>query len=333
MKAVRVVQHGRPVDAVDVQEIDQPEPGPGTVRVRVAAGSINYGDIARAYGRLASIMAAPPFTLGMDCCGVVDAAGEGGEEWVGRRVVAITQMAQGGLAEYAIAPTAAVFDAPEALDDAEAAAFLLPFHTTYLALHHRARVQAGETVLVTAGASALGTSAIQLAAAAGARVIAVAGGPEKTALCRELGADVTVDHTAGTDLFEAVMDATDERGAEVVVDLVGGDGTEKLWTCVAYDGRFVPVGFNDDLESGMTGRPLRKVSMGNFSVVGVLLSYAPPSRLMRQFGVVTNPPEVGAAVHASLCRLIDRGAIRPYVGRRIGPDDVAAALADHEARR
>ncbi len=332
MQAVRVVRHARPTEAVEVQETDVPEVAPGTVLVKVAAASVNFGDIARSYGRLASVMAEPPYTLGMDACGVVEEAGPGGEHLVGKRVVAITQMAMGGMAEYALAPITSVFDAPDALDDAEGAAFLLPFHTTYLALHPRAGLKAGETVLVTAGASALGTAAVQLAKAAGARVIAMAGGAQKLEVCRDLGADVLIDHSS-EDIFEQVMDATEDRGAQVVLDLVGGDGTEQLWTCVAYGGRYLPVGFNDDPESGMTGRPLRRVSMGNFSVVGVVLSYAPESRLMRQFGVVPNPPELGTQVHAALSELVGTGRIRPHIGRRIAPKEVPAALEDHEARR
>ena len=157
--------------------------GPGQVRVRVAAGSLNFNDIDRCHGRVTTIPMPPPFTLGMDVCGVVDAAGAGGEAWIGRRVVAITQIAQGGLAEYALAPLTTVFDAPDGLDDAEAAAFLLPFHTAHLALFRRGRLEAGETLLVHAGASGLGSAAIQLGVAKGARVLATAGSAAKTKLC------------------------------------------------------------------------------------------------------------------------------------------------------
>jgi len=115
----------------------------------------------------------------MDVCGVVDAAGDGAEDWVGQRVVAITKVALGGIAEYAIAPVVSVFTAPPELDDAEATAFLLTFHTSYLALFRRGRLQAGETVVIHSAASGLGSAGIQLARSAGARVIAVVGGPEK----------------------------------------------------------------------------------------------------------------------------------------------------------
>lgn len=309
-----------------------PDVEPGGVRVAVSAASLNFGDIARCRGGLASVMAQPPFTLGMDVCGVVDAAGEGAEQWLGRRVVAMCAMSFGGIADFALAPATGVFDAPTELDDVEAAAFLLPFHTTYLALHTRAKLQAGETLLVVGGASALGTAAIQLGVAAGAHVIAVAGGAAKGRLCKELGAELVIDHSSD-DIFERVMAHTGERGAEVVCDLIGGPRTETIWTCVAYEGRYLPVGFNDDPESGLTGRPLRRVSMGNFSVHGVMLAYMAASPLLRQFGVVPNPPERGQEAHAALCKLVAAGAIRPYIGRRIGMDEVAAALDDHEQRR
>ena len=332
MKAVRVLQHGRPRDVIELQDIPVPDVEPGGVRVAVSAAPINFGDIARCKGGVASVMAQPPFTLGMEVCGVVEAAGEGNEQWLGRRVVAMCNMSFGGMAEFALAGVTGVFDAPPELDDIEAAAFLLPFHTSYLALHTRGKLQAGETLLVVGGASALGTAAIQLGVAAGARVIAIAGGPEKVALCEKLGAEAAIDHTS-ENIFERVMSLTDEKGANVVCDFVGGAGTETIWTCVAYEGRYLPVGFNDDPESGFTGRPLRRVSMGNFSVVGVLMGYNPESMLMRQFGVVPNPPEKGREVHADLCRMVSEGTIKPYIGRRIGPSEVAGALEDHEARR
>ena len=332
MRAVRVVRHGRPTEAIEVLDIPVPEVQPGLVRIAVSAASLNFGDIARCRGGVASVMAEPPFTLGMDVCGVVDAAGEGAERWLGRRVVAICFMSLGGLADYALAPATGVFDAPPELDDVEAAAFLLPFHTTYLALQTRAKLRAGETLLVVGGASALGTAAIQLGVAAGAHVIAIAGGPEKGHLCKELGAELVIDHLTD-DIFDHVMAQTDERGADVVCDLVGGPGTESIWTCVAYEGRYVPVGFNDDPESGLTGKPLRKVVMGNFSVLGAMLSYNVASVPMRKFGIVPNPPERGRAAHNALTKLVADGAIRPYVGRRISLDEVAAALEDHEQRR
>lgn len=330
MRAVRVRGFGEPEDVVGVTETDVPEPGPGQALVRVAAGSLNFGDVARCRGGVAAVTPEPPFTLGMDMAGVVESAGAGLEQWVGRRVVGIAAQSLGGLAELAVAGN--VFEAPPELDDEEAAAFTLPFHVSYLALHERAALQPGETVLVRGGASAVGTAAIQVAKAAGARVIATAGGAEKGEVCRTLGADLVLDHRED-DVFSAVMDDTDDRGADVVFDPIGGEATETTWTCAALGGRYLAVGFNDDPQSGLTGRPLRKASMLNLTVMGVLLAYFDTPRGFRQLGINAFPPETGERVHAALLELVASGAVRPYVGRRIGMAEVGAALADHAARR
>ena len=144
MKALQVTRNGPPSEVLRIVDVEKPEPGPGQVRIRVAAGSLNFNDLDRCYGRVTTIPMTPPFVLGMDVCGVVDAAGDGAESWIGRRVMAITQLARGGLAEYAVAPVDSVFDAPPELDDAEAAAFVIPFHTTHLALFERGGLRAGE---------------------------------------------------------------------------------------------------------------------------------------------------------------------------------------------
>jgi NADPH2:quinone reductase len=332
VKAVQAVRHGRPTEVIEIRDVPVPEPGPDEVRVTVSAASVNFGDTARTRGGVATWLPEPPFTLGMDVCGIVDAAGEGAEAWIGRRVVATTKMSFGGMAEQAICTASGVFDAPPELDDMEATAFLLPFHTSYLGLHTRARLQAGETMLVTGAASGVGTAAVQLGVAAGANVVALAGGPEKGRYCESLGAAASIDYLT-EDLFDRVMDLTDGRGADVVFDLIGGDLTETIWTCVAREGRYLPVGFNDDTQGGLTGRPLRKVSIGNFSVLGVMLGYSEAPPAMRRMGMNPFPPEVGAQVHAALCELVASGAVRPAIGRRIHMDQVAAALEDHEERR
>jgi NADPH2:quinone reductase len=332
MKAVRVVRHGEPRDVVEVLDVPRPDPGPGEVRVAVRAACINFGDIARCRGGVASVMGEPPFTLGMDMCGTVDAAGEGGEEWVGRRVVALAKQSLGGMAESAIAAGHGVFEAPPELDDAEAAAFLLPFHTGYLALHERAHLRRGETLLVVGGATGVGTAVIQLGVAAGASVIAVAGGPEKGKLCLSLGAEAAIDYQA-EDVFDRVMGVTGGHGADVACDMVGGQQTETIWACMAHAGRYVPVGFNDDEQSGLTGRPLRKVSTGNFSVVGVIMAYTEVPVELRRFGLNPFPPTTGPRVHAALQGLVREGHVRPAIGQRISMSQVAAALDDHAHKR
>src|SRR5690606_18652267 len=175
----------------------------------------------------------------------------------------------GGLAEYAIAPMFSVFDAPAALSDAEATAFIIPFHTAYLALVRRARLDRGETLLVHAGASSVGAAALQIGRALGARVFATAGSPEKASFCKAFGAELVIEHRQQP-FDQAVLDYTDDTGADVILDLVGGAFVEPSWRCIAREGRYIAAGFADDDTNGFTGRPLRPTCAGNFSIVGVM---------------------------------------------------------------
>ena len=332
MRALQVTRNARPSEALEIVEVPTPEPGPGQLRVRVSAGSLNFNDLDRCYGRVTTVPNPPPFTLGMDVCGVVDAVGEGGEAWLGKRVVAFTQMARGGLAEHALTTLDSVFDAPPELDDAEAAAMVIPYHTMALGLFERGRLEKGEHLLVHAGASGLGTAAIQLGVRAGARVFATAGSEEKRALCTSLGAEQAFDGRG--EWLEPFFDATGDVGAHVLADLVGGSLVEPSWKATARDGRYLVIGFADDDENGFAGRALRPTCMGNFSVVGVLCAYmsALPAPI-RRMGMNPYGREVGDRVHADLLEGFASGALKPVVGRRIGLGGVGAALEDHEARR
>jgi NADPH2:quinone reductase len=333
MRALQVTTHGSPGEVLAVRTVEQPVPEAGEVRIAVAAASLNFNDIDRCRGKLVSVPTPPPFTLGMDVCGVVDAVGEGAEGWLGKRVVAITKTALGGIAEFALAPAISVFDAPPELDDAEAAAFVLSFQASHLALFKRGRLQAGETLVVHSAASGLGTAGIQLGKAAGGRVIAVAGGPEKGALCMSLGADLVIDHLK-EDFVESVLAATGDRGADVVYDLTGGDAAERSWRCTAHGGRYLAVGFADDDENGMTGRPLRMACLGNIDIVCVMLGWAvsvDPG--MRRFGFNPFGRDVADEIHADLLRLAAAGAIRPAIGQRFSMEDAGRALDEHAARR
>ena len=333
MLALQVVRHARPGEALELREIERPEPGPGMVRVRVEAASLNFNDIDRCHGRRVTVLPPLPFTLGMDVCGEVDAVGAGAERWLGRRVVAITLAATGGLAEYALAPADGVFEAPPDADAAEATTFLIPYHTMHLGLYRRARLAAGETLLVHAGASGVGMAAIQLGVARGARVVATAGGPEKTRVCRELGAEVAIDHRA-EDFGERVLEVTLGHGADVVCDLVAGPFTEKSWACTAREGRYLAAGFSDDPENGQSGVPLRPLCMANIEIVGVMLAWMtalPPA--LRRAGFNPFPREVGDAVHDDLLRLWSEKRIRPLLQRRVRLAEAAAALEAHEQRR
>ncbi len=279
----------------------------------MSAASVNFGDIARCRGTVASVMGQVPFTLGMDVCGVVEAAGDGAEHWLGRRVVAMTNQSFGGMAESALAAHDRRVRRTRRARRRGGRRVHPPLpHGVPRPAHARPDSNRARRSLVVGAAGAVGTAVIQLGIAAGARVLALAAGPEKGRLCEELGA-VAVDY-ADDDVFDRVMELTDGVGAEVVCDLVGGDRTETIWTCTAREGRYLPVGFNDDPEAGLTGRPLRKVSMGNISILGVMLGYASMPVELRRFGINTFPPETGVAVHAALCELVAAGTVRP--GRR-----------------
>jgi NADPH2:quinone reductase len=333
MKALQVTKHGAPGEALEIRDVEKPEPGPGQVRIRVEAASLNFNDIDRCYGRRVTYLPPLPFTLGMDVCGEVDAAGPGGEAWVGRRVVALTQMATGGLAEYALAPADGVFEAPPGATAAEATTFLIPYQTMHLGLYRRGRLASGESLLVHAGASGLGMAAIQLGVARGARVFATAGGEDKMRLCRELGAELAID-SREDDFTERVLEATAERGVDVVCDLVAGPYTAKSWACTAREGRYLAAGFSEDPENGQTGVPLRPICTANIEIIGVMLGWVgalPPA--LRRAGFNPFPRDVGLAVHADLLRLWSEKQIRPLLQRTVALEETADALAAHEARR
>jgi len=332
MKALQVVRHAPPTEALEIVELARPEPGPGMVRIHVAAASLNSSDVHACYGRQRSVNRPLPVTLGMDVCGVVDAAGDGAEAWIGQRVVAVTLQAIGGIAEYALASVGGVYEAPPGLDDAEAAAFLLTFHTAHVALLRRGRLVKGETLLVHGGAGSVGSAAIQIAVAVGARVIATAGGEAKAKVCRDLGAHVVVDHTQA-DFAECVFAETEDEGVDIACDFVGGDITESTWRCVRREGRYVMAGFAGDIDNGFAGRPLRPVTTGNIDVIGVLASFIDglPSEV-RKAGFNPFPRSLGEEIHEDLLRWLAEKRIRPFVGQRVPLEQAAAALARQEAR-
>jgi NADPH2:quinone reductase len=225
------------------------------------------------------------------------------------------------------------FDAPAALPGSDAAAFFFPFHLAWLGLHERGRLQAGETVLVQAAAGGVGSAAVQLAVAAGARVIAVAGGDRKTALCKELGADLAVDHTS-EDVLEAVDEATHGKGVDVVFDGVGGDTFATSIRCLARNGRHLMIGFAGGIETEdqavIVPRPLM---FGNVSVLGVLLGYSSdPAAARAASGANLVPRAVGEKIHRALTELLDRSDIRPVIGNRVPFADLPAALDEMDAR-
>lgn len=309
-----------------LDELPEPEPGPGQVRIRVRGAPLNWNDLDACHGRYRQVSPPLPYVPGMEVMGDVDATGAGAEPWLGRRVVACPPAAVGGYAESALAGTDMLFDAPPGLPDEQASAFFFPFHLAHLSLHERAGLREGETLLVHAAAGGFGSAAVQLGVAAGARVLATAGGESKLALCRELGAELAIDYRH--DRFdEAVLEATDGRGVDVVCDPVGGEVAERSWRCIARNGRHVLVGFSAGGGPDTPRIAPRPMLMGNFSLLGVLLAYArDPLALKRLTGFNLVPREVGEAVHADLLAKLARGAIRPIVGSARAFSDLPDAL-------
>ena len=340
MRAWQVTKYGRPTEALELVEIPEPKPGPGEILVGTTASVLNYNEVDGCHGRYLTINPPLPYTLGMECVGEVVAAGTGAENWLGRRVTASGRGATGAHAELVVCSTAMAFEAPEQLSDVEAAAFFYPFHLAHLGLHERGRLQAGETVLVHAAAGGVGSSAVQLAVAAGARVIATVGRAEKVNVVKGLGAHVVVNYRQ-QDFVQVVLDETDGTGVEVCFDGVGGEVMMQSLRCLARGGRHLVVGFASGIEAEevamVSGRAL---CFGNFDILGVILAYRDRSvvphaeRFMPVPVPRFNPPpaDLGQRVQADLLELLAAGSIRPIVGSITPFDQLPHALDDMESR-
>jgi NADPH:quinone reductase-like Zn-dependent oxidoreductase len=333
MKAWRVHRAGKPSEALQLDDIPVPEPGPGEIRVRARAAALNYNEVDGCHGRYLTVNPPIPYTLGMEVMGTVDAAGPRAEEWIGRRVTACAKGAFGAYAEYVIGDSGMVFEAPAALSDEQAAAFYFPFHLAWLGLHQRGRLHAGETVLVHAGAGGVGSAAIQLAVAAGARVFATAGGPVKTQKCLELGAEIAIDYRAG-DFVAAVMNATNGLGVDMVFDGVGGAVTEASVRALALYGRLMMIGFAGGIEAEdremLTPRP---IMFGSVSLMGVMLAYTgDPAMENPAPGFHMQPRVIGDRVQRELEKLLAAGSIKPFVGKTVGFGELPDALDDMDLR-
>jgi NADPH2:quinone reductase len=317
MRAWRIHEHGPAPEVLRLDEVDVPVPGPGEVLVRVEAAALNFPDLLLATGQYQE-RPPLPFTPGLEIAGEVVAAGEGAQARPGDRVLGAPTLPRGGLADFAVLPAGGAFGIPAGMTAEEAAALFITYQTAHVGLHRRAGLRPGETLLVHAGASGTGSAAIQLGKAAGARVIATAGGPEKTALCLELGADAAIDYIEA-DLVTAVREATDGRGADVIWDPVGGDVFDASRRVVAFEGRIVVVGF---AAGRIPAAPANHLLVKNYSVVGLHWG------LYRRY-----EPAVVAATHTELCRLYAEGAVKPLIGSRRPLAEAPEALADLAARR
>jgi NADPH:quinone reductase len=316
MRAWQVERIGEPRDVLTLTEVPDPEPGPGQVLVRVLGAAANFPDVLMCRGGY-QVRPPLPYTPGIELCGEVVAAGPGvagpgvAGVAVGDRVIGGPAMPYGAFAELALMNAEAVLPAPAGLDDAEAAAFFITYQTGWFGLHRRAQLAAGETLLVQAAAGGVGSGAVQLGKAAGARVIGVVGGERKAEVARSLGADVVIDRLS-QDFVSVVKDVTGGRGADVVYDSVGGEAYTRSTKCVAFEGRIVVVGFaSGEIPSAALNHALIK----NYSIVGL------------HWGLYqTKEPQAIRDAHAQLTKLVADGAIRPLVGERLGLAEVASGL-------
>ncbi|MFJ2209765.1 NADPH:quinone oxidoreductase family protein [Streptomyces microflavus] len=301
MQAWRVHRNGEPGEVMSLEETDRPTPGDGQVLVRVAAANVNFPDALLCRGQY-QVRPPLPFTPGVEVCGTTED---------GRRVLATPALPYGGFAEYVVADEAALLPAPDALDEAEAAALHIGYQTGWFGLHRRARLQAGETLLVHAAAGGVGSAAVQLGKAAGATVIGVVGGPEKAAVARGLGCDLVIDRR-GEDIVGAVKEATGGRGADVVYDPVGGDAYAKSVKCIAFEGRVLVVGF----ASGNIPAPaLNHALVKNYAIVGL------------HWGLYnTKDPAAVRACHDELTKLATQGTVKPLVSERVAMAGAAEAV-------
>jgi len=255
---------GDPADVLTWGEMPDPEPGPGQVLVRVRAVACNFPDILLCQGRYQE-KPAPPFTPGMEIAGEVVASGEGAMAAVGERVLGPPPMGKGGYAELAVLDADATLPWPVGMSAGQAAGMFVTYQTGICALEHRAKLQAGETLLVHAAAGGVGSAAVQLGKALGARVIGTAGGANKCAVARAMGADDVVDY-ATEDLVTRVKELTDGRGADVIYDPIGGDVFDASRRLVAFEGRILVIGF---VAGRFAEAPTNHVLIKNYAVVGV----------------------------------------------------------------
>ena len=312
MKAWQVTQLGEPVDVLALNEVPDPEPGPGQVLVRVRAAAANFPDVLMCRG-LYQVRPELPFTPGIELCGEIVAVGAGVTGFgVGDRVIGGPVSPTGGFGELAVMRADAILPAPAGLDDAEAAAFFITYQTGWFGLHRRAQLKAGETLLVHAAAGGVGSGAVQLGKAAGARVIGVVGGQRKAEAARALGADVVIDRRE-QDFVEVVKEVTGGRGADVVYDPVGGEAYAKSTKCIAFEGRILIIGFASGQIPTAT---LNHALIKNYSIVGL------------HWGLyATKEPQSLKDAHTQLSALVADGLIRPLVGERLPLGAVADGLA------
>jgi NADPH2:quinone reductase len=314
MRAVVCHEVGSVAD-LTVKDRPVPEPGPGQIRVAVRSAGASFVDALLVSGRY-QFPRTPPFIPGGEIAGVVDALGAEVTGWH-RGDPVFAAAADGGFAEYALADEAKVVRLPPTLDFARGASFLQAYGTAWFALTRRTLVQPGQLVLVTGAGGGVGLATIDVARSLGARVIAVASSPDKRSLAIAMGAEAAV--APERDGVRAVArELSDDNGVDVVCDVVGGELAETALRALAFDGRFLVIGF----PGGIPRIPLNLVLLRNRCVIGVELG-----------SWMTRHPQANRELVDELVRAVGRGALHPVAPVERELSDASAVLGDLLERR
>ena len=289
MRAWQVKELGNPADVLELNEIpDPPDLQAGEVQVSIQSVGISFPDVLQCRGEY-QIKPSLPWVPGGESAGIITAIASDVKDFgIGDRVM----MLGGGLVEKVNTSSFGLWKIPENFAFEKAAAVPVNYGTTWFALHERASLQAGETLLITGAAGGTGSAAIQLGKAAGAKIIAIAGGEEKVEQALRLGADHAIDHQSTPDWVDEVR-ALSDGGVDVAYDPVGGDTTHKVRRCMAWDGRLLIIGF----VAGIPDLPANHMLLKNYSVVGVHWGASlgrNPASLNSQMVSVLSHAETGA---------------------------------------
>jgi NADPH2:quinone reductase len=304
------------VDALTWKEMETPVPKRGEVLIKIDAASLNFPDLLIVQNKY-QIKPPLPFVPGAEFAGTVAAVGEGVEHLrMGQAVACLS--GTGGFATHTLAPAALCMPLPEGFPLVDAAAFIMTYGTSHHALIDRAQLQPGETVLVLGAAGGVGTAAIQIAKAKGARVIAAASSAEKCALCSRIGADATIDY-GSVNLRDALKELTAGRGPDVIYDPVGGDLAEPAFRSIAWRGRYLVVGF---AAGPIPALPFNLALLKGASIVGVFWG---------EFA--KREPAANARMMQELAGWYLQGKVKPVIDRTMQMADAKTAYACMGSRK
>jgi len=303
------------VDALTWKEIPTPAPQAGQVLIRIEAASLNFPDLLIVQNKY-QMKPDLPFVPGSEYAGVIEAVGEGVTHLkVGQSVACLS--GTGGFGTHTLAPAKLCMPLPAGFPAVDAAAFIMIYATSHHALMDRAALKAGETVFILGAAGGVGTAAIQIAKAAGARVIAAASNDEKCALCKSLGADETINYTT-QNMREVLKTLTQGKGPDVIYDPVGGDFAEPAFRSIAWRGRYLVVGF---AAGPIPALPFNLALLKGASIVGVFWG-----------DFARREPQANAAMMAELAQWYAQGKIKPVIDRTMPMNELKAAYAHMGSR-